>query len=309
MINPSKLSEEFKNNGYIVIESYIDYFKIENVLLGLESFAEHKKVFYTQSTHRYINAIKDKNGFIPESMEGVCLQYNAGKLGESINKILLGEEINYLLKSLFPEYNRFVQKQHMLFDKSISTIDHIDSYYLDTFPKGFLVGVWVALEDISPYSGPFRVYPKSHVSINPYELDKLNHEDFKKRINIFKNNFDVKELHLKKGSVVIWDSRLIHGASKIKNHNFSRKSLTGHYYPMNMQTQQKLIYQSPINTTRKIINEILFKPRLLSRKHKIYSQYSFNHELLINLRVLINSIKLNLNKNKKPGKVSVDMRG
>ena len=31
MINPSKLSEEFKNNGYIVIESYIDYFKIENV--------------------------------------------------------------------------------------------------------------------------------------------------------------------------------------------------------------------------------------------------------------------------------------
>ena len=37
------------------------------------------------------------------------------------------------------------------------------------------------------------------------------------------------DLILKKGDVVVWDSRLIHGASKIKNKSFSRKSLTAHY--------------------------------------------------------------------------------
>ncbi len=309
MINPTKLSEEFKKKGYIVINNYIDYSKIDKVLLGLNNFANHKKVFYTQSTHRYIKAIKNKNGFIPESMEGICLQYNSGKLGKAINDILLAEEINYLLQILFPEFKRFVQKQHMLFDKSISTIDHIDSYYLDTFPKGFLVGVWVALEDINPDSGPFRVYPKSHSSINPNYLDKLNHEDFKKEINILKKNYEVKELSLKKGSVVIWDSRLIHGASKIKNENFSRKSLTGHYYPMNMQTQQKLIYENKIKTRKKIINELFFKPRMISKNHKIYSHYSFNYELFINLRVFVNSFKLNFSKNKNGGSISVDMRG
>jgi len=50
----------------------------------------------------------------------------------------------------------------MFFDQSVGTIEHQDSWYLDTEPAGRLIGVWYALEEIDRNSGPFFVVPKSH---------------------------------------------------------------------------------------------------------------------------------------------------
>ena len=57
-----------------------------------------------------------------------------------------------MLKSLTGE-DEFVMWQNMLFDKSTGTIDHLDSYYLDTDPIGNLIAIWVALEDINGEGG------------------------------------------------------------------------------------------------------------------------------------------------------------
>ena len=50
----------------------------------------------------------------------------------------------------------------MLFYRSTSILDHLDSWYLDTDPMGSLFGVWIALEDIDGKGGSFHVYPESH---------------------------------------------------------------------------------------------------------------------------------------------------
>ena len=50
--------------------------------------------------------------------------------------------------------------------------------YLDTHPKGALVGAWIALENINKESGPFRVYEGSHRKLNAYKLQSLDHNDF-----------------------------------------------------------------------------------------------------------------------------------
>ena len=52
--------------------------------------------------------------------------------------------------------------QNMFFDKSTGTIDHIDTWYLDSDPMGYLFGAWIALEDIDGKGGVFHVY-QSHI--------------------------------------------------------------------------------------------------------------------------------------------------
>ena len=126
----------------------------------------------------------------------------------------------------------------MLFDKSMETIDHIDSWYLDTHPK---VICWSmgCFRKYSSRFGPFRVYPGSHLML--IHIFRVWIMMFYKEISISKK-IKAKELILKKGDVVIWDSRLIHGASEIKNKSFSRKSLTAHYYPINSTIQTKNVF-------------------------------------------------------------------
>jgi ectoine hydroxylase-related dioxygenase (phytanoyl-CoA dioxygenase family) len=46
----------------------------------------------------------------------------------------------------------------MLFDRSVGTKVHQDSWYLDTLPQGGVVRAWIALEDITQDCGPFKVY-------------------------------------------------------------------------------------------------------------------------------------------------------
>jgi len=41
---------------------------------------------------------------------------------------------------------------------------------MTTYPEGYLVGAWVAVEDIHPDSGPLVYYPGSHRL--PYYLSK-----------------------------------------------------------------------------------------------------------------------------------------
>ena len=49
----------------------------------------------------------------------------------------------------------------MFFDRSTGTVEHQDSWYLDTDPPGNLVGVWYALEDIQgPTTAGFEEEPE-----------------------------------------------------------------------------------------------------------------------------------------------------
>ena len=48
----------------------------------------------------------------------------------------------------------------MLFDKSTGTIDHADTWYLDTKPRGKMIAAWIALEDIKNQLEDFLYIPK-----------------------------------------------------------------------------------------------------------------------------------------------------
>ncbi|MDC3047153.1 phytanoyl-CoA dioxygenase family protein [Prochlorococcus sp. AH-736-A21] len=302
----SNINYNFKKNGYHIFSNVFSEQEINLVINELYKIRDKKKKpnYFSQATHRIVSFDFDDNGYLSESIQGFTRQWNIKGLANSGNNILLGSKMHKLLNNIFPQFKDFVQQNNMLFDKSMETIDHIDSWYLDTHPKGYLVGAWVALENIHPDAGPFRVYPGSHLDIDPYILQNMNHDDFIKEISNIKKVYKAKELILKKGDVVIWDSKLIHGASKIKNTSFSRKSLTAHYYPINSTIQTKNVF-SRQNRLYLAARKIYQHPEL-SKGNYIYQLNSKIVRIHENLKLYLASFSKFSNKNSF--EISMDMR-
>ena len=299
---------DFFEKGYKIIPNFVSNKSVDQLLENLSKFKKSKKIYFSQATHRYVRCKTNEYGYLNESMEGVARQYNSGSLGKQLNKILLSEDVNIELKKIFPQFPGFIQHQHMVFDLSMETVDHIDSWYLDTYPKGYLVGLWIALENIYKESGPFRVYPGSHKLINSYKLQNLSHKDFLDKINFVKEKISPIDLTIPKGYAIIWDSSLIHGASPILNQSFSRKSITAHYSPINMQIQRKNIYKNQLNFFKNLLHNLFQYPTKENKKLPIYKLHSPLSQGIQNIRLIMNQILLtvlNIASIKKP---FMDMR-
>ena len=231
------MSDSLKNyyleNGYAIFESLISYEKIDRILIELNRFKESNKIYYSQSEHnwRKIKKDLDKNGLLECSFENFTDLPWGKDLSQAGRDILQSKEILLALRTL-SDYEDFCMWQNMFFDKSTGTIDHIDTWYLDTDPMGYLFGAWLALEDIDGNGGVFHVYPKSHLSKNK-NWKNISHQEFITWSENEAKNYERKSLFLKKGDLLLWHPSLIHGSSLQESKGFSRKSLTAHYYPIN----------------------------------------------------------------------------
>jgi hypothetical protein len=146
-----------------------------------------------------------------------------------ILSFLLGKEV-----SLFQSIN---------FIKGSEQRAHSDSIHMSTHPQGFLIAIWVALEDIKEDQGALFYYPGSH------KLPYLSNEDYDYGGNYFmlgrhankryeakieeiisNSNLQKKVFEAKKGDVLIWHANLIHGGSSVNKVNSTRKSMVFHYY-------------------------------------------------------------------------------
>ena len=120
---------------------------------------------------------------------------------------------------------------------------HSDSIHMTTEPQGYLIAIWIALEDIGPEQGPLEYYPGSHrlpfVSTLDYPsgntkwtLGKETNKRYEDKIaEIIKDNNLVSKTFLaKKGDVLIWHSNLLHGGQAIKKEGATRKSMVAHYF-------------------------------------------------------------------------------
>ena len=118
----------------------------------------------------------------------------------------------------------------MHFDKSTATKLHQDTWYLDTHSRS-LVGVWIALEDISNDRGPFCLY--SNTSDKVHEFDAFNFEEIELDAKFLARSPQSEryDSHANKGDILIWNSKVIHGALRPLKDESTRKSLTSHYYP------------------------------------------------------------------------------
>lgn len=120
---------------------------------------------------------------------------------------------------------------------------HSDFVHMATYPKGYLIAAWIALEDVDSTNGPLEYFPGSHKL--PYllypEFDPehskwlLNNSAYKKYEDqldaiIAQQSFEKIEFHAKKGDVLIWHGNLLHGGKAILDKMRTRKSMVLHYF-------------------------------------------------------------------------------
>jgi hypothetical protein len=120
---------------------------------------------------------------------------------------------------------------------------HSDSIHFHSIPERYMVGVWVALEDVNEDNGPLHYYPGSHKlpiynmidlgikgsnKAESYE-DYGKYEEFVGQLMAAKG-FKKQTLSIKKGQALIWSANLFHGGEPIKKQGSSRHSQVIHYF-------------------------------------------------------------------------------
>lgn len=130
---------------------------------------------------------------------------------------------------------------------------HQDMAVFHVFPGNYLIGAWIALEDISADSGPLRYVPNTHTSKQYHKFD--NHPQTTLRtcaLDEYAGYYDymnaeaernggAKSFIAKKGDVFLWHGKLIHGGSPVNNPELTRKSMVIHYLTDGTDQTDKIV--------------------------------------------------------------------
>jgi phytanoyl-CoA hydroxylase len=241
-MNPTAQGD-YSKQGYIVVRNALPHPLVKRCLHHLESIKKRKFfIFYTQSTHRWERPRLSRNGFLIESILNPSQQIQAPRFAASVRDLIYHNAVYDALSSVCPACLDFVSWQDMAFDRSTGTVDHIDSWYLDTEQAGGVLGLWIALEDIFIESGPFFVCPKSHLLGEIPKSLAPSHDSFLSYVQKRIEDHGLKKVPmlLRQGDIIIWNSLLIHGALSPIDDSYSRKSLTAHFYPLGKRRNDAL---------------------------------------------------------------------
>ena len=256
-MDDSGFKKFYDKNGYVIAKSLIQKELIDKVLFDLEQSKRGSRRYFTQSTHsweRFSNLTEE--GFLVESIQTPTKQFSAGPLRKSVEKLIVSKSLSEKLSLLSGGFDKFVVWQNMLFDKSTGTVDHADTWYLDTMPKGLMIAAWIALEDIHEDSGRFFVIPKSN-KLKLEQNSKENMSDHYEYAKFIDNYVNSKKLiryapPLKKGDVLFWHPNTIHGSFSQVTSSKSRKSITCHYHPVGIGRKN----QDSVSDIKKILKNL-----------------------------------------------------
>ena len=170
-------------------------------------------------------------GFMLQGLKDPHVDLFAPGFAGLLLQVLCSVEVQQVLQSFFPGNKSFTLHQSMFFDFNPGTEIHVDNYYIDTEPRGELVGFWLALEDIDPTAGPFFIMPGSDTAFDwGSVLEMANTPLLNRCEKYFQENRETMFVcEFKKGDAVFWRSNIMHGSLQNTNPRKSRKSLTGHY--------------------------------------------------------------------------------
>lgn len=123
--------------------------------------------------------------------------------------------------------------QTLNFPRGSQQDTHSDTWHFNSIPTGFMCGVWVALEDIHPDSGPLRYYPGSQ------KLPVFGDSDIPGGADNYVGHIartvgaaglPGETAPIRRGQAFIWAANLYHGGSRIADPARTRLSQVTHYY-------------------------------------------------------------------------------
>lgn len=227
-----------KEEGYVVLRGLIPASLCDQAMQSVQAdLKPYRGYLYRQTTQDPERHTFNERGFIMNpvlNMQDVPTA-SLGNFRQCSLEILTSAGVQAFTKLHFGEPGKLMQS--MFFQGNTATWAHQDTYYLDGEEIGSMVAGWFALEDIQPGAGRFYVYPRSHlIDIKKHGGDfdiAFNHQRYKGLIVNLLSKSDVECVApaLRKGDVLFWNSKTIHGSLPTTQPEYSRSSFTGHYIP------------------------------------------------------------------------------
>jgi ectoine hydroxylase-related dioxygenase (phytanoyl-CoA dioxygenase family) len=128
--------------------------------------------------------------------------------------------------------------QTLNFSTGTQQRNHSDSIHFSSMPRGFMCGVWVALEDTDAGNGPLFYAPGSHrlpeLTLTDFgmTLENASYVKYEDGITdaVTAAGLAFEEVHVPLGTAFIWSSNLVHGGMPIRETGRTRHSQVTHYF-------------------------------------------------------------------------------
>jgi hypothetical protein len=215
----ASIASFFQQNGYVVIDPQIPDELIEETNSVLRDlFVPTYDPWYADETR-----VQDLWFF-----------------NEQVRQIALAPRVLEILRALYGREP--LPFQTLNFRVGSQQRTHSDIIHFDSFPFGFMCGVWLAMEDVDRTNGPLHYFPVSH-TLPRFDMREVRvpenaapgyarygfYEDFVEGV-LKRESFDRAEVKLERGQALIWAANLFHGGSPILDSARTRLSQVTHYY-------------------------------------------------------------------------------
>lgn len=135
---------------------------------------------------------------------------------------------------------------------------HQDMAVFHIYPHNFLIGAWVACEDIDPSSGPLVFLPGSHRAppfpgftdypqTNLRTVDAERNAEYYRYIEGLAARYPRREFLAKRGQVLLWHGMLVHGGAPVTEPSRTRRSFVVHYHARHADRANQVL--GPFNWT------------------------------------------------------------
>lgn len=279
----------YEAHGYYLWRGLIGTGQIDALLAEYRAKVLPAKIpFFRQSSSRYERNRITPAGHVRQSFLDIHQFRHFPEFSHCAMEIYTSAAVREALRDVtgFASFNLM---QTMLFDANTATWPHQDWWYLDSVPHGHLLAIWIALEDIDERAGRFYVLPGSQSVDLHSGTPNLPHAEWVQRMRRYveAHASEIYAPGMRRGDVLFWNSRTVHGSLPTKDPNFSRKSLTAHYLPShlpfgNLFTQKDWIryreYRG-MNYYRNQPDYSLFNRVKYGIKASIYDSPRMMHEL------------------------------
>jgi hypothetical protein len=156
----------------------------------------------------------------------------------SVRGVFRNRELLRLASLIFQ--HRAVASSSITFARGSGQGLHQDMAVFHVHPRSFLLGCWIACEDIAPDSGPLIYCPGSHRSEWFAEFDNYPQTNlhtcsaavtqrYYDWVSRQSERFEQKQFLARKGDVLFWHSMLFHGGETVRRPDSTRRSLVIHY--------------------------------------------------------------------------------
>ena len=177
------------------------------------------------------------------------------RVSEPMRKVRLHPSVSRWLSLIYDRPS--VATNDLYFEYGSTQALHQDMAVFPIVPNNYLVGVWIAAEDIQADSGPLVYYPGSHKEpmwegFPDYPQQYLRtcsreqHDSYHKYLaELADAKYQRHRFLAKKGDVLFWHGMLVHGGELERNKDITRKSLVLHSIPAGCDVTSRL--KGPFN--------------------------------------------------------------